>query len=110
MRGRQPQDHERLRWGNQSAYDASEGRAAETARPSGGPEGRAPVDGRRLDHPPRVSSASFRLFMMQLKMGVSRSVYRLASAWRSSITRSRKSSGLSVSNATTNSWSSNPKE
>src|SRR5213594_2341240 len=43
-----------------------------------------------------------------VKVGVSRSVYEDAWLSRSSITRSRKSAGLSPSNATMNSWSSSP--
>ncbi len=72
----------------------------------------AGTDGPAIDavHPPRVSRVSFRLLRMQVKIGVSRSVYRLASAFRNSMTRSKKSSGLSDSNATTNSWSSRPNE
>src|SRR2546427_11169569 len=46
----------------------------------------------------------------QVNIGVSRKVYLLASVSRSCCTRSRKSLTTSVSNATTNSWSSNPKE
>src|SRR5205085_2799005 len=47
---------------------------------------------------------------MQVNVGVSRSVYELDSVVRRRWTRSRKSAGLSVSNATTNSWSSRPNE
>src|SRR5438067_13761637 len=54
-------------------------------------------------YPPKVSRASLRLLLMQVKIGVSRSVYRLPSVSRSAMTRSRKSSGLSLSNATTHS-------
>ena len=56
-----------------------------------------------LVQPPRVSSVSLRLRRMQVKMGVSRRVYRDPSVSRSAITKSRKSSGLSLSNATTHS-------
>jgi len=63
-----------------------------------------------LYQPPSVSSVSLRLLRMLVKIGVSRSVKREPSVSRSAITRSRKSSGLSLSNATTHSWSSNPKE
>src|SRR5665213_2665689 len=45
----------------------------------------------------------------QVKIGVSRNVYLLLCVSRNSITRSRKSLGSSVSNDTTNSWSSRPK-
>ena len=62
------------------------------------------------DHPPRLSSVSSMGRRMQVNIGVSRSVYRLPSTPRSSMTRSRKSDGLSVSNPTTNSWSSSPNE
>src|SRR6185295_18861977 len=54
-------------------------------------------------YPPNVSSISFMLFMIQVKIGVSRRVKRLPSVSRRAMTRSKKSSGLSVSNATTNS-------
>ena len=47
---------------------------------------------------------------MHVNVGVSRSVYELDSVVRRRCTRSRKSAGLSVSNATTNSWSSSPNE
>src|SRR3954453_12342972 len=46
----------------------------------------------------------------QVKIGVSSSVYSLDSVGRSSCTRSRNIPGSSPSNATTNSWSSRPKE
>src|SRR4051794_29402755 len=45
-----------------------------------------------------------------VKLGVSRSVYADASVPRSSCTRSRNAPTSSVSNATTNSWSSRPNE
>src|SRR5262245_34823766 len=45
-----------------------------------------------------------------VKIGVSRCVYLLLCVSRSFITRSRKSAGDSVSNATTKSWSSSPNE
>jgi hypothetical protein len=59
---------------------------------------------RRPDaQPPSVSRTSLRLLWRHVKIGVSRSVYRLPSVSRRAITRSRKSSGLSDSNATTHS-------
>lgn len=59
---------------------------------------------RRYDaQPPSVSRTSLRLLCRHVKIGVSRSVYRLPSVSRRAITRSRKSSGLSDSNATTHS-------
>ena len=53
--------------------------------------------------PPRLSRVSSTERRMPVKTGTSRSVYRLASPLRRSITRSTKSDGLSVSNPTTNS-------
>ncbi len=47
---------------------------------------------------------------MQVNTGTSRSVYADASLSLSSITKSTKSPGSSASNATMNSWSSNPNE
>src|ERR1700758_5810728 len=47
---------------------------------------------------------------MHVNVGVSRSVDELDSVVRRRWTRSRKSAGLSVSKATTNSWSSRPNE
>ena len=61
-------------------------------------------------YPPSVSTTSLRLFMMQVKIGISRLVYRLPSVSRRSMTKSKKSDGESVSKATTNSWSSSPNE
>src|SRR5439155_15319046 len=58
--------------------------------------------------PPNVTSMSHRDICTHVKVGVSRSVYEDAWLSRSSITRSRKSAGLSPSNATMNSWSSSP--
>ena len=45
-----------------------------------------------------------------MKVGVSSFVYEEASVVRSRWTRSRNRDGSSVSNATTNSWSSSPNE
>ena len=59
---------------------------------------------------PNASSASGKSMRRQVKIGVSRTVYLLESVLRSSMTKSRKSCGLSVSKATTKSWSSNPNE
>src|SRR3984885_5479680 len=59
---------------------------------------------------PSRSSISAAGTRTQLKIGVSCSVYILISVSRSCCTRSRKSSGKLVSNATTNSWSSMPNE
>jgi len=73
-------------------------------------EGRVQSFSSASRQPPRVSSVSLRLLRMQVKIGVSRNVYREPSVSRRAITRSRKSSGLSLSNATTHSWSSNPNE
>jgi len=56
-----------------------------------------------LHQPPSVSRVSLRLLRMQVKIGVSRSVYREPSVSRNAITKSKKSSGLSLSNATTHS-------
>jgi hypothetical protein len=47
---------------------------------------------------------------MHVKVGVSRLVKRDDSVVRSRWTRSRNEAGSSVSKATTNSWSSRPKE
>lgn len=73
-----------------------------------------PVQARRAvrveAQPPSVSRTSFRLLWIHVKIGVSRSVYRLPSVSRRAMTKSRKSSGLSDSNATTHSWSSRPNE
>src|SRR5882672_11387361 len=52
---------------------------------------------------PRASRHSARVRCRQVNIGVSRKVNALALVSRSSWTRSRKSDGLSVSNATTNS-------
>ena len=46
----------------------------------------------------------------QVNVGVSRFVYVEASVVRRRCTRSRKRDGSSLSNATTNSWSSSPNE
>jgi hypothetical protein len=48
--------------------------------------------------------------LMQVKVGVSRSVNEEDSVVRRRWTRSRNEPGSSVSKATTNSWSSRPKE
>lgn len=66
--------------------------------------------GRHRSAYPRRSSISAGERRTQLKIGVSCRVYMLISVSRSCCTRSRKSSGKLVSNATTNSWSSIPKE
>src|SRR5438477_4093507 len=52
---------------------------------------------------PKASRHSARVRCRQVNIGVSRKVKALALVSRSSWTRSRKSDGLSVSNATTNS-------
>src|SRR5712692_10398814 len=59
---------------------------------------------------PNASRHSASLRCRQVNIGVSRRVNELALVSRSSWTRSRKSDGWSVSNATTNSWSSSSKE
>src|SRR5690606_24254892 len=59
---------------------------------------------------PSASRHSPMLFARHVNDGVSRTVYMLASVWRSAMSRSRKRPTWSVSNATTNSWSSSPYE
>ena len=54
-------------------------------------------------YPPRLSRVSSIGRCMQVRIGVSLRVYRLPSTSLRSMTRSRKSEGLSVSKATTNS-------
>src|SRR5436305_331399 len=60
--------------------------------------------------PSSAPSARSTEVAMHVNVGVSRNVYELDSVVRKRCTRSRKSAGLSVSNATTNSWSSRPNE
>ena len=64
----------------------------------------------RSGSPSRAPNARASEQEMHVNVGVSRRVYELDSVVRSRCTRSRKSAGLSVSNATTNSWSSRPNE
>src|SRR4030095_6911919 len=60
--------------------------------------------------PSRASSAARMSHACPTKIGVSRSVYRLASVSRSVSIRCMKSAGSSHSNAVMNSWSSIPNE
>lgn len=76
---------------------------------------KAHTNHRRIPHRhfviyPSASKHSAKLRCRQVNIGVSRKVNELAFVSRSSCTRSRKSAGWSVSKATTNSWSSSPKE
>ena len=66
--------------------------------------------GARPNDQPSASRHSTMLRLRQVNMGVSRRVKQLALVSRNSWIKSRNSEGLSVSKATTNSWSSRPNE
>ncbi len=68
--------------------------------------GRSPAP-RTLPSDHRISSSGR---FAQVKIGVSRWVYRLASLWRSRMTSVTDSLGSFPSNDTTKSWPSRPKE